>query len=60
MRKTGDDCLHWEIKIRKGQKCVGCKKIIKDNNWCFNGHWWHTHCKESNTMKRIKQYLLTK
>jgi len=43
-------------KLRKGQKCWKCKKIIK-GEWSYNGHFWHTKCKDKDTAKIIKKYL---
>ncbi len=43
-------------KLRKGQKCWGCKKEIK-KDWCWNGYYWHNKCKDIDSMKRLKKYL---
>jgi|26BtaG_2_1085354.scaffolds.fasta_scaffold00142_28 hypothetical protein len=45
-------------KLRKGQKCWGCKKEIEKGSWAYNGiHYWHEKCKEKDSAKRIKKYL---
>lgn len=41
-------------KLRKGQKCWGCKKIIK-GEFCWQGHYWHEKCIEKEAMRRIKE-----
>ena len=43
-------------KLRKGQKCWGCKKEIK-GEWCYNGHYWHEKCMDKETNNRINDYL---
>lgn len=43
-------------KLRKGQKCWICKKEIK-GAWAYNGHWFHSRCKDKESAKRIKEYL---
>ena len=45
------------LKLRKEQKCWLCKKVIKKDNWCWNGHWWHGKCKDKDSKKRIEKYL---
>ena len=45
-----------EIKMKKGQKCFGCKKIIK-KDFCWNGHYWHEKCIDKLAIKRYKDYL---
>jgi hypothetical protein len=40
-------------KPKKGQKCFGCKKLIKDD-YAWNGHFWHEKCIEK---KAIERYL---
>lgn len=44
-------------KLKKGQLCKHCSKEIK-KDWCYNGHFWHSRCKEMNTNRRIKGYLI--
>ena len=44
------------IKLRKGQKCWKCKKVIK-GEWAYNGHYWCTKCKDKDTTKRIEKYM---
>ncbi|MEK6882765.1 MAG: hypothetical protein AABY22_24290 [Nanoarchaeota archaeon] len=45
------------MKLPKNQKCWLCKKMIK-GVFCFNGHYWHDRCKEKDTKKLIKRYLI--
>ena len=45
------------LKLRKGQLCFRCFKEIK-KDWAYNGHWFHQRCKDKDTAKRIKKYLL--
>jgi len=42
-------------KLRKGQKCWGCKKEIK-GEFCWNGHFWHERCIEKDAIKRFNEY----
>lgn len=41
------------ITFRKGQKCWKCKKVIKKEEWSYNGHWWCWKCKRKDTLDRI-------
>jgi hypothetical protein len=45
-----------EPKLRKGQKCFMCKKIIK-GSWCWNGHYYDDKCFDKFTSRRIGDYL---
>ncbi len=45
-----------ELKLRKGQKCHACKKLIR-GIWCYNGFYFHSKCKEKDTKLKIKNYL---
>lgn len=47
------------IKIKKGQKCWKCKKEIQ-GEWAYNGHYWHTKCKDKDTQNRIKKLINNK
>lgn len=43
-------------KLRKGQKCFLCKKIIS-GSFCYNGYYWHDKCKEKDSNRRIKEFI---
>ena len=43
-------------QLRKNQVCWECKKEIK-GSFCYNGHYFHSKCKEKDSAKRIKNYL---
>lgn len=45
-----------DLKLKKGQLCRMCHKEIK-KDWCYNGFYWHTKCKNKDTSKIIKDYL---
>uniref|UniRef100_A0A6M3LGV5 Uncharacterized protein n=1 Tax=viral metagenome TaxID=1070528 RepID=A0A6M3LGV5_9ZZZZ len=47
---------HNPPKLRKGQLCCRCFKVIK-GEWAYNGKWWCKKCKNKDTAKRIENYL---
>ena len=44
------------IRLKKGQKCFKCKKVIK-GAWMYNGHYWCEKCKDKDTAGRIRRFL---
>ena len=43
-------------KLKKGQKCWGCKEIIK-KEFCWQGHFWHEKCLEKISIVRYLKNL---
>lgn len=41
-----------------GEKCHLCKKIIKNDKWFYDWHYWHDNCKEADVKRQIDKYYL--